>query len=286
MRIALNLASRPWADLNPVLKQLRIAMGILALIACALTLGIHAFHEKAVQARAREHALDLQLAALNQEHQSYEQRMKLPENAGLIKQVTSLNQLFDEKSFSWTLAMEDLETVLPNGVQAVTLEPERAKNGRTTLHMRVVGPRDKTVELVRNLEHSRYFILPAIVGESAESDSGPGHKLEPISPSNRFNFDVIATYNPEAITDTSRRPRIVDHSEPQDSAPAPVVNSKSAPGRSAVNAIQQRPVPPRMNPVNPMQRRQPMNSMTPGNGIPGRRPLPPGMRPNSAGGQQ
>jgi len=271
MRIALNLASRPWADLNPVLKQLRIAMGVLALIACALTLGIHAFHEKAVQARAREHALDLQLSAINQEHQSYEQRMKLPENAGLIKQVTSLNQLFDEKSFSWTLAMEDLETVLPNGVQAVTLEPERAKNGRTTLHMRVVGPRDKTVELVRNLEHSRYFILPAIVGESAEADSGPGHKLEPISPTNRFNFDVIATYNPEAITDTSHRPRIVDHAESQDSAPAPIVNSKPTPGRPAINA---------------MQRRQPMNSMTPGNGIPGRRPLPPGMRTDSAGGQQ
>ena len=36
-----------------------------------------------------------------------------------------LNQLFDEKTFSWTLAMEDLETVLPGGVQVATLDPTR-----------------------------------------------------------------------------------------------------------------------------------------------------------------
>jgi len=46
-------------------------------------------------------------------------------NDALLKQVAALNQLIDEKTFSWTLAMEDLETVLPGGVQTNTLEPVR-----------------------------------------------------------------------------------------------------------------------------------------------------------------
>ena len=46
------------------------------------------------------------------------------------------------RDFSWTLAMEDLETVLPGGVQVTTLEPMRDKDGHITLHLRVLGPRD------------------------------------------------------------------------------------------------------------------------------------------------
>ena len=201
MRIALNLASRPFADQGPVLKMLRIAMGVLALLSLLLALGIHLFHQKAEEARARDHSLDGQIAVLNQERLGRQQFMQRPENAQLLAHVVILNQLFDEKAFSWTLAMEDLEHVLPSGVQAVTLEPLRGKDGHITLRLRVAGPRDKAVELVRNLEHSRYFILPAIIGESAESTGGPNQKMEPISPSNRVNFDVIATYNLDAIAD-------------------------------------------------------------------------------------
>ena len=58
MRVAINLASRPFADLAPALKNLRIAMGALALVALALRLGLHALHDKAEAARARAHSLD------------------------------------------------------------------------------------------------------------------------------------------------------------------------------------------------------------------------------------
>ena len=79
----------------------------------------------------------------------------------MLAQAENLNQLFDEKAFSWTLAMEDLETVLPGGVQVTTLEPVRDKDGHITLHLRVLGPRDRAIELVQNLEHSKRFLQPA-----------------------------------------------------------------------------------------------------------------------------
>ena len=203
MRVTLNLATRPFADLGPALKRLRIGIGVLALLAIVLGLGLRAVHQKAEQARAREHALDAQIARITQERQSYQALMQQPDNAQLLKQAGSLNNLFDEKAFSWTLAMENLETVLPGGVQVSTLEPVRAKDGHITLHLRVDGPRDRSVELVRNLEHSRRFFEPRIVGESsAETSSGPNQRLEPVSASNRFNFDLLAEYNPPTPGET------------------------------------------------------------------------------------
>ncbi len=198
MRITLNLATRPFADLGPALKNLRIAMGILAVLAIAFGLGLRALHQKAEAARARDHSLDGAIAKINQERQGYQDLMRRPDNALLLKQTVTLNRLFDEKAFSWTLAMENLETVLPGGVQVASIEPVRAKDGHITLHLRVVGPRDRAVELVRNLEHSRRFMLPSIVGETSETSTngGPTQRLEPVSASNRFNFDLLADYNP------------------------------------------------------------------------------------------
>lgn len=195
MRVAINLASRPFADIAPAIKNLRKTMGVLLLVALALLVGLHFVHDKAEQARAREQSLDGQIAKIRQEQQRYQAMMRQPDNDRTLQQSENLNRLFDEKSFSWTLAMEDLETVLPAGVQVTTLEPN-VKDGQISVRLRVLGPRDKDVELVQNLERSRRFLLPRIVGESAESSGGPNQRPEAVSVSNRVDFDVLADYNP------------------------------------------------------------------------------------------
>jgi type IV pilus assembly protein PilN len=226
MRVTINLATRPYTDIAPSLKRLRIAMGVLAVLAIVLGMGLHAVHQKAEQARARERALDAQIARIAQERLGYQTLMQRPDNTELLKQAAALNTLFDEKAFSWTLAMENLETVLPGGVQAITLEPVRAKDGHITLHLRVDGPRDRSVELVRNLEHSRRFLEPRIVGENAaETNSGPNQRLEPVSASNRFDFDLLAEYNPPSPDEAkhalaAKKSAAVD-SEPPPSTPNP-----------------------------------------------------------------
>ena len=236
MRISINLATRPFADIGPAIKRLRIAMGVLALTAIALGFGLRAVHQKAEEARASERTLDSRIARIAQERQGYQNLMDKPDNAQLLKQADALNRLFDEKAFSWTLAMENLETVLPGGVQVSTLEPIREKDGLITLHLRVVGPRDRAVDLVRNLEHSRRFFQPRIVGETSESSNTPNQRLEPVSASNRFTFDVLADYNPQAPDETktvSRRsePKMAEsHQTPSSAinsppaAPAPVAH--------------------------------------------------------------
>ena len=72
----------------------------------------------------------------------------------------------------------------------------RDKDGHITLHLHVIGPRDRAVELVSNLEHSKRFLFPRIIGENSEATGGPGEKLQPVSASNRVNFELLAEYNP------------------------------------------------------------------------------------------
>lgn len=196
MRITLNLATRPFADIGPAIKRLRIAMGILALLAILLGIGLHAIYREAEAARAHDHSLDGQIAKVTQEQRTYRVMMNQPDNVQLLKQAAALNQLIDEKGFSWTLAMEDLETVLPGGVQVTALKPARQKDGHISVSLRVVGPRDRAVDLVRNLEHSKRFLLPRIVGENAETNDKPGQRIEPVSAADRTDFDILADYNP------------------------------------------------------------------------------------------
>ena len=199
MRISVNLATRPYSDLGPALKRLRIAMAVLVVLGIGLGLGLRAVHQMAEEARATEARVQSQIDAINQERLGYQNMMRQPANALLLNQAAALNQLFAEKTFSWTLAMEDLETVLPGGVQVVSLEPSRdPKTGRITLKLRVIGARDRADDLVQNLEHSRHFLLPHIVSESSESTGGPNEKLEVLSASNRFNFELLADYNSAA----------------------------------------------------------------------------------------
>lgn len=197
MRISLNLASHPYTDIGSTMQRLRTGMIVLLVLCLGLGIGLYLVDSKAAQARAREHSLDGQLAQIAKERQGYLALMQRPDNAQLLAQTAMINQLIDEKSFSWTLAMENLETVLPGGVQVTTLEPIRDKDGHITLHLRVVGPQDLSVDLVRNLEHSRRFVQPRIVGENAEeSSNGVNQQLQPVSLTNRFDFDILADYNP------------------------------------------------------------------------------------------
>jgi type IV pilus assembly protein PilN len=220
MRITANLASRPFTDLGPILRRLRIAMGAMVLVSIGLGVGLYELHSKAAAVRAREHSLDANIATVRHEEQGFEALVQQPNNVTVLEHAATLNKLFDAKAFSWTLAMEDLETVLPGGVQVGTLEPIRdTKDGHITLHMRVVGPRDKAVELMQNLERSHHFLAPRITGEASETAGNSAAIQEPVGPSNRVTFDLMADYNSAAPSE--RRAAKKEATLENVSAPAP-----------------------------------------------------------------
>jgi len=282
MKITLNLATRPYADQGPALKRLRIGMAVLAVILIALGFGLMHFHQSALRMAAQEETINRAIAAKQYEEQGYRAEMQQPANARVLQQAQFLNGLFDEKSFSWTAAMEDLERVLPAGIQVTALEPTRAKDGRLTLHIRVSGQRDRAVEMVRDMEHSKRFASPRISGENTENSQG---SLQSVRDSGKVSFEVQAEYNPPTLDErkaeitAQKRGRPAANERARDAAetrqpymqPAPLPR----PGPSPGSAFR-----PRMPGRTPM--------MGPGGSPPVNRYAPPpnGAQPSPQGGPQ
>jgi type IV pilus assembly protein PilN len=198
MRITLNLASKPFIELRPLYARLRWWMAVLLVAAVPLWLLLKMETRKAALANARLQSVENAIQSLRNQQQSYQAMMRLPQNAAVLTQASFLNQIFARKAFSWTAVMVDLETVLPGGVQVMNIDPATDKAGNVTIRLRVNGQRDRDVELIRNLEHSRRFLQPKLASESAETgnnDRGQGG-FQPASASTNVNFDVLADYNP------------------------------------------------------------------------------------------
>ncbi len=246
MRITLNLASRPYVDLRPLYSRLRLWMALLAILAVPFWLLLRVEQRRAAVAQAEQTMLTHDMQKLKQEQQNNQVQMRQPQNAAVLSQSEFLNQLFKRKAFSWTAVMMDLETVLPAGVQVMNLEPVIARDGQVTIRMRVNGQRDKAVDLVRNLEHSRHFLAPRLAGETAETSTGGNagtqQNLQPISASTPVNFEILAEYNPVSRAEAKQHEA---HSQPSTDRPAkPKSKSKTrkapAPNASAAKSASAR----------------------------------------------
>jgi type IV pilus assembly protein PilN len=199
MRVTLNLASQPYVELRPLYQRLRVVALLLLVTGAVLWWVVRAEQQKAAEAHARASTIETAITQTRDERQRAETSMRQPQNAAVLAQAQFLNNLFLHKSFSWTAVMMDLEQVLPANVQVLNIDPVVGKDGSVTIRMRVAGPREKAVTLVRNLEHSRRFRTPRIVGETAQAQNPngrPNPTFEAAGTPDGVNFDVLAEYNP------------------------------------------------------------------------------------------
>ncbi len=209
MRISVNLATRPFVELRPLFARLRLAMGLLALVAVGLIFGLKALNDHAKVATAEMDRLKAKTAAYQQERATNEARMKQPDNQAVLERSQFLNALFNSKSFSWTAVMMELEHVLPSGIQVTSIDPVVSKTGEVSIRLRVTGDRDRAIQLVRNLEKSARFTSPRLGGESALSADKanalgrgpqPGVRNVGAGPDdlsgNGVEFEIFSGYNP------------------------------------------------------------------------------------------
>ncbi|MBV8629635.1 MAG: fimbrial assembly protein [Silvibacterium sp.] len=196
MKITLNLASKPYVDVRSIIRQLRILMAAFVLLALPLWLLLRAERKRAEASTARVEAVENTERRLEGQQQSYQALMRQPQNAAVLAQSDFLNFLFRRKAFSWTATMTDLETVMPSGVQVLSIDPEVSPDGAVAIRLRVSGARDRAIELVRNLEKSRHFAYPRLAGEALATSTGPNQGVQQIDAKLQVNFDILADYRP------------------------------------------------------------------------------------------
>lgn len=203
MRITLNLASRPFFELRPLFIRLRTIAAALVLLALVLFFMLRRAEDKAARAEAAVHVWTLKTDSLQREWQYDQALMREPVNAATLSRSDFLNQEFTRKSFSWTTALMDLELVLPQGVQVISIDPQMTKEGLVLVRLRVSGPRDKAVQLVANLEKSPHFLNPRVVGETSQVQGQNRAGFRPtMSPTTDDNVDILAEFNAGSLAAT------------------------------------------------------------------------------------
>jgi type IV pilus assembly protein PilN len=232
MRVSLNLASRPYVELRPLYKRLRLLIGALAVLAFACWFVLRTEYVRAQDAQARVDAIQAEVNRMQDEQRRDQAEMQQPKEAAILHQAQFLNQLFLSKAFSWTAVMIELERVLPAGVQVTNIDPQLAKDGHVTVRLRVQGQHERAVDLMRNLEKSQRFLLPRLTGESAEN-SGQTSNVQNASLPGTVNFEIVANYNPLPLKTAKEETPAKHETKSHESVAKPA----DTPGRHASNAL-------------------------------------------------
>jgi type IV pilus assembly protein PilN len=257
MKINVNLATRPYVEMRPYILRLRWVMAGLAVVSLALIVSSHLLQKKLDTAQAKMNAIQMRTNAAVSEKQANERRMRQPANAAVLDRAHFLNTLFLRKSFSWTAVMMDLETVLPSGVQVTSIEPSVTSDGDVIIRMRVAGDRDRAVQLVRNLEHSKRFLQPRLSSEAVQAKDQAQANVA--AAAGGVEFEILADYNPLPEGQSFAKAKIVDAEE------------ISRPAEPITRSVQHTPVVPDSHPGVTLK---PMPPMTPRPQIPAQKPNP------------
>lgn len=196
MKITVNLATRPFVELSAIYRRLQTWMAILAVLGLALWWMYRSEHVQAEGKMAYVENTENHVKQLEQQRASYQALMQQPKDAAILAQSDYLNDRFRRKAFSWTATMTDLETVLPSGVQVLSIDPIVAKDGHVTIRLRVTGERDRALDLIRNLEKSKHFAQPRLANETLATGNGPPGTMQDVSGNSMVNFDILADYRP------------------------------------------------------------------------------------------
>ena len=190
MKIAVNLASRPYEDEGRFYRQWGTALALAALFTAVMVfISVRHYQDTQLEwesARQTQAKVD----ELKKESAMAQQILARPENRGTRDESQFLNGAILRKSFSWTKLMEDMEKVMPAGLRVTSIAPLDQRN-RFTLKIEVEGEnRDTAVELLRNMEKSPHFRSPQLAVETHTT----------VGEQSGVKSDIVTSYLPhEAI---------------------------------------------------------------------------------------
>jgi type IV pilus assembly protein PilN len=180
MKVRLNLAT------SPLESNRRFAVGATVIGAVGL-LGLFLLSWNAFSVwrservfRARQAALENEIAALQQQRQSLAGFFDQPDTVRRRQRAAYLNALIQQRAFPWIKIFMDLEKILPEGVRVVSIEPKLAGDN-VQLRFTVGALTDESkLKFLKTLETSPEFSHIQLLNESnaARPDQGDRVVLE------------------------------------------------------------------------------------------------------------
>lgn len=175
MRIDINLASQRYEDARQF--YVRWGAALAAVLALTLGLGFLAWRHFQSTAIDRKHINESQdkINTLQEQRRHAEEVLNRPENRDVRDQSRFWNDVIDQKSFSWTQLLADLEKIMPGRAYLVSVQPTLTPEKRLDLKLTIdADSHENGIELQKKMEHSEHFYLPKIVSEGVRLNQSPG----------------------------------------------------------------------------------------------------------------
>jgi type IV pilus assembly protein PilN len=157
MKVRLNLSTSP-LESN---RRFALGAGLIGTIAIVALLGLsyqtYSVWRNDKVARARQDALEVQIAKLQKQRQSLSGFFENPDTMQRRQRAAYLNSLIQQRAFPWIKIFMDLERLLPEGVRVVSIEPKLSgENVQLTFLVGAMSD-DSKLKFLKALEGSPEF---------------------------------------------------------------------------------------------------------------------------------
>lgn len=210
MKIPINLASQPYANLRPLYNAIWVAAALLIGLTLLVLWEDRQIRNETHQLTEQIDELQQEMDSLQEEQEEMGQWLATPQVQQTRNQSTFLNSLILRKSVSWTRIFMDLGKILPNQAQVTAIRPSLNQFQQAELNLSVaavqMGP---LIQFLKNLESSPRFGSPAVESQQFPSERAADRNIMVEVKAGYYSF--ISEPDPEV--EDSITPAPVDDSE-------------------------------------------------------------------------
>jgi type IV pilus assembly protein PilN len=157
MQMRINIATKPLQTHRRFFAFSAVTGTLAAVLFLLLGWHVNSVRKADAAFRSQSAATLHRMEALIVERQDLERFFSEPSNAQLHDRATFVNSIMDARSFNWTRMFMDLETILPNGVHVLSVEPKQV-NGQAAVKLTVgASNEEEKQQFLRALEQSGTF---------------------------------------------------------------------------------------------------------------------------------
>lgn len=190
--IHLNLASRPYRDYRPVYA---VVVAVSLVTAFLMLNNVETFYRYINETRATRskiEALEAQAQRETESRRVLEHRLRGLDLATLDTRTRFINENLEQRAFSWSTLLDELESVLPDDVRLLTIAPS-FENGSILLSLQLQSrSAEGMIETINRMHADPQFSEPF---PSSEVRSG-----------DQYDFNLRVSYLPPgAVIREARR---------------------------------------------------------------------------------
>jgi type IV pilus assembly protein PilN len=169
----LNLASRPYRDYRPVYATVVVMSLITAFLMLNNVETYYRYTRDTQSTRTKIATIEAQTAQEREREAAIQQRIKRLDLGRLAAQTKFVNTKLAERAFSWSMLLDELESVLDADVRLLSVSPRFDSDGKITLGLNFQSKSaDGMIKTINRMNADPQFRNPFPNMQTENADGG------------------------------------------------------------------------------------------------------------------